>query len=662
MMQIERILNQRKRKAVSLNIPSHPFSLMCHEGAIIPSLKEIILDAFSRFDENFAVLSKDQRPIALPPQLASKLIQTIANNPNATEVDLNLVLFRILSSTKISDLDLRNTHLLSKVTCLNLFQLCSNQMITTLDISYARGCSSDELLMLCKSFEHLRYLNASNCIPFNDYCLASLLEKCPPLESLNISGCNRITDFGFKYIGNITTLKRVIANGLNSLSIDGLQYLRNLTELEIVSCRKLTDRCLLVVANNNKELTTVALSSQQITDKGLQTFLQQLQNLTYLNLSNCLNASVLTLSQLFHSRYHLLYLNLSNCFGICGEEIMQSYTQMYSSSLFSWLQDLQYLNIAGCSRCSSKFLACLLQNTPNLKTLIFDGINVDFNSLHSFAQASKLTKDITRRSVVRSCDKVNPLTISFKQCNISTQTFCDFFTVRGSDIISLNVSNCPSLNDYSLSILADYSSSLTHFYCSNNTLLPETVLSRFLLKTPKLRVLFLSGNCGVTERVLTAVKDTCRNISHLDISGCTSLTDGASQIIASMKTLQYLDISFTTLDSNSVQIIINNLPRLTTFSMQGISFSENELFSQEAQWMNALRLNFVKCSNGLLQNISDNCPLLSNLELRMCADVTDEGIQMLLSKCTKLLSIVLTGTSVSRQIVGYLASKGVSIL
>ena len=106
----------KRRKVISLNIQSHPFSLLCKEGAIIPSLTEIILDAFARFEENFTTLSTSQEPLNLPPILATNLLQVISNNPSATDIDLNIIMYRLLSanSTSIS-LDLSNSHLLTKI-------------------------------------------------------------------------------------------------------------------------------------------------------------------------------------------------------------------------------------------------------------------------------------------------------------------------------------------------------------------------------------------------------------------------------------------------------------------------------------------------------------------------------------------------------------------
>ncbi|KAL7711716.1 Leucine-rich repeat containing protein [Entamoeba marina] len=656
-------LRQRKRKAVSLNIPSHPFSLICSEGAIIPSLSEIILDAFGRFEKDFSVLSTDQTPIQLPPQLSSKLIQKIANNPNATDVDLNLVLYRLLASGAfVNTLDIHGTHLLTKVTCLNIFQLCSILQISSLDISYARGCGSDELAILCKSFPKLKHLNASSCIAFDDFCFASILQNSPPLETVNISGCNRITDYGLQCIGNIPTLRIFKGNNNNSFTIQGLQYIRNLTEIEILNCRSLTDDCLQLLASNNPNLTSVSLSSQRVSDKGIQRFIQQLKSINYLNFTNCVNAGIFTLSQLFHSKPHLTYLNLTNCFGISGGELVHSYNPLYSSTLFTWLNDLQYLNLTGCSRCTPKFLQCLLQNSPNLKTLILDGINLDEQSVQLFLQASTVAADITRRSVVRRGCKTNPLTLSLNQCHTTTQTLINFFSVRGADLISLNISGCSALTGTSLSVLSDCSQSLTHFYCTNQTTLNPTALSQFLLRTPRLRVLFLSGTSCVTSRVLQAARDSCLNITHLDISGCPSLTPDVSVVLSSMHSLQYLDVSFTPLQVTDIQMIINNLPRLSAFAMQGIDFTSPLLFNQEAQWLNALRLNFSKCNNQLLENISTYCPLLTTVELRMCSDVTDSGIQFLARNCTKLLNLVLTGTSVSQSILRFLSSRGVSIL
>ncbi|EDR24286.1 EIN3-binding F-box protein, putative [Entamoeba dispar SAW760] len=661
-MQSFQLTHQRRRKAVSLNIPSHPFSLFCREGTIIPSLTEIILDAFSRFDENFSSLSQSQEPLPLPPLLATKLLQVVSNNPNATDIDLNIIMYRLLASgVNTITLDIHNTHLLTRSTCLNIFQLSLSLHITTLDISFARGCSSDELGIMCKNFPYLKHLNASGCLPFDDFCLLAILQSSPPLETLNVSNCSRITDYGIQNILNVNTLRIFKANN-TLLTSKGLQYLHDLIELELLNCKNLTDECLSILSKRNSHLSSLSISSQRLTDKSIQSFLQKIPELTYLNLTNCVNAGILTLSQLFHSKFKLNNLNLSNCFGVSGEHLMRSYNQLYASSLFSWLADLIYLNISGCTRISTYFLTNILQNTPNLKTLILDGLIVDEPSIQSFLQSSCVAANVTRRSVVRKGGKFSPLTLSFKQCKMNEQTLINFFTVRGCDLISLNLNSCLALTTIALTVLGDNAHSLTHFYCTNNTTLTETALIQFIYRSPRLRVLFLSNTTAVTNRVILAVRDSCLNLSHFDISGCENITPDCGIILSGIHSLQYLDISFTPFTPNQIQFIINALPRITSFSMQGVTYSAPQLFSQEAQWMNVMRLNFSQCSDALLSNISDFCPLLTTVELRMCVNVTDSGIQMLLNKCTKLLNIVLTGTSVSQQVIRFLSSKGVSIL
>ncbi|GAB1223311.1 LOW QUALITY PROTEIN: hypothetical protein ENUP19_0141G0013 [Entamoeba nuttalli] len=243
-MQSFQLTHQRRRKAVSLNIPSHPFSLLSREGAIIPSLTEIILDAFSRFDENFSSLSQSQEPLPLPPFTCYK-ITSISNNPNATDIDLNIIMYRLLASgVNTITLDIHNTHLLTR------------------NISFARGCSSDELGIMCKNFPYLKHLNASGCLPFDDFCLLAILQSTPPLETLNVSNCPRITDYGIQNISNVNTLR--------------LQYLHDLIELELLNCKNLTDDCLSILSKRNSHLSSVSISSQRLTDKSIQSFLQKI--------------------------------------------------------------------------------------------------------------------------------------------------------------------------------------------------------------------------------------------------------------------------------------------------------------------------------------------------------------------------------------------------
>ncbi|BFU18618.1 leucine-rich repeat containing protein [Entamoeba histolytica HM-1:IMSS-B] len=653
-----------RRKMMSLNIPTRPFLLTENTGSIIPTLSEIILDSFGRFEQNFSS-QQEQTPIALPPVLASKLIYRISNNPNASESDLNIILFRILSSgTPLQVIDLHHTHLLTKFTCMNLSQLCNNVSITTLNISYATGISSESLKVLFRSFKQLKYLNTEACVGFDDNAFISLLTIHPPLEVIVISNCPKISDKSVIELKNINSLISFKANNIQ-LTISSISVLHGLKEIELMGNNCLDDQCLLKISQLNPDLTRICFGNSRLSDEALQRLLQQLNgNLISLNLSGCTRAGPMTLAQLFNSQFKLKYLNLANCFGINGDSILESYHPMFRSTLFRWLEEIEYLNISGCIRLSEEFITTTLIASPQLRSLILDDTAVTDQCLQEFIQSSITYNQTVRRSIHTPGMKVHPLTLSLKRCiRLTDNAYTNLFQTRGVDLISLNLSFCNSLSSLSLNVFSLYSNTLTSFYASNNDMISEYSWLKFIASCPQLRVLFLSNNRGITNEVINQIKISCPLISHLDISSCLSINQFVIPILCKMQSLEYIDISFDVMiNEDGIISLVNSLTRLSTFCMQGIAFKQSYLFTEEAQWLNSLKLNFIPmCGDDVMRNIASYCPLLTSVELRMCSGVTDNGIEMLLQKCTKISHLVLGGTSISQFKMMELVGRGLFI-
>ncbi|KAL7720864.1 Leucine-rich repeat containing protein [Entamoeba marina] len=597
-----------RRRVISLNIPSRPFLLTDSNTPIIPSLTEIILDSFGRFDRNFAQHTQ-QTPVPLPPHLATKLIHTISNNP-------------------------------------------------------LKGVTVESLCILVKSLKNLKNINTDSCIAFNDNVLVSLLSVHPPLEVISINNCPHVTDYSISMLENVHSLKCFKANN-TKLTVQGLSHLHNLYEFECIGCNTIDDACLMKLASRNPGLTHVSFGNARLSDGTISRFIQQLNgDLVHLNISNSTQVNSLTISQLFHSQLKLKYLNMSNCFQANGDHILDSYLPMFRPTLFRWLEGVEYLNISGCVQFSDAFISQLLINAPMIHTLVLDDTNVTDSSIQDFIRSSIAYGETIRRSFHTSGMRLSPLSVSLKRClRITELAYTELFQKRGCDITSINMCFSPTLSPLSLNVFSVYTTSLTSFYCSNNDLLSESTWLKFITQCPHIKILFISNNRGVSYEVIKRISECCPSISHLDISSCMSLVPQSSNMISQIHSLEYLDISFDTMfGENEVKEIINALPRLSNFSMQGICYNEVYMFTQQAQWLNSLKLNFIpSCNDDVLRNISSYCPLLTSLELRMCSGITDTGIELLLQKCNKLIYIVLGGTSVTPKKMQDLLGRGLFI-
>lgn len=63
------------------------------------------------------------------------------------------------------------------------------------------------------------------------------------LETLDLNGCNNLTDEGLEFIYNLTNLKELYLGYCSNLTDEGLEFISNLTNLKILNlccCKNLT--------------------------------------------------------------------------------------------------------------------------------------------------------------------------------------------------------------------------------------------------------------------------------------------------------------------------------------------------------------------------------------------------------------------------------------
>lgn len=104
-----------------------------------------------------------------------------------------------------------------------------------------------------------------------DEFLIKLAQQCQQLISIDITGCNGVTDNGLKAIATLSKLEKLIINYLNNITDNGLESICGLKEFE---CRKCVN----------------------ITDNSIVPFIGASPCLQLLDISGCLNITNLTLN------------------------------------------------------------------------------------------------------------------------------------------------------------------------------------------------------------------------------------------------------------------------------------------------------------------------------------------------------------------------------
>lgn len=135
----------------------------------------------------------------------------------------------------------------------------------------------------------------------SDNDLVALVELCPELISLDVTGCDRLTDIALFAIcrrlsDTLTSLKLRSACITDASGIE-LGALRNLTCLDLSECCDLTDCSFRTLASLCR-MQELSLSFDAVTDVALCKFLPQMQDLKSLILINCSSVTSAILSAL----------------------------------------------------------------------------------------------------------------------------------------------------------------------------------------------------------------------------------------------------------------------------------------------------------------------------------------------------------------------------
>lgn len=199
-------------------------------------------------------------------------------------------------------------------------ELLRNQKeIRILDVTESKGLSNFCLLEICRNMTHLKKLILTKCWMINDAGLKEV-SRLMHLEVLDVSCCDRITDFGL--------LEGLIPHGRNSFKMREL-YLGLLPYMSILAIYRLSQQY------DDLQVLDLSGSSNSITDEALQMICRYQLKLKYLNLDCCAKIT----------DYGITGLSDPNEFG--G---YRNYCQYNINSL----QELRYLNLGGCYQITDK--------------------------------------------------------------------------------------------------------------------------------------------------------------------------------------------------------------------------------------------------------------------------------------------------------------------
>lgn len=294
----------------------------------------------------------------------------------------------------------------------------------------------------------VRNLNLENLEDLTDKQLLSLVQACPHLQTLNVSG-TKISEKGLKFLTELRELKNLNLSECGHIRDEGIQLISQMNTLETLdlsSCPNITDKSLELIGEmkslksfnikHNQRFTEegfksiahlsnlkfLNLSDTQITDKGLK-WIAQLQKLQSLNLKDT-KITTEGLKEIVQL-HHIQMLNLGKNKKFTGNENL---------FLISKLQNLLVLDLSQCQDLNDEALKWISQLPKLQKLNLSHCTKITDNGLQFLAQLIKLDE------------------LDLAGCSEITDNGLESIS-QLSNLLELNLSGCIEITDKGLNTL-----------------------------------------------------------------------------------------------------------------------------------------------------------------------------------------------------------------
>ncbi|GMH44944.1 hypothetical protein BSKO_12901 [Bryopsis sp. KO-2023] len=290
-----------------------------------------------------------------------------------------------------------------------------------------QGSSSvnDSTLSVIGLIKGITSLQLSRCVRITSLGMKHIV-GLNDLESLSLSHCHRIDDTGMQHLGKVPSLTTLVLSGCNALTDAGLACLGNLNKLrtlDISSCEGIMGTGF--ESFENVPLNTLSLSGCiGVVDEGLQA-VGKLLGLTKLDMCQCINVTDKGVAEGLQNLAQLTGLDVSSCHKV-GD---------VSMGVLSRLPRLTTFRLGGCIATTDKGIADLM-NLSGLLTVHLDRCyNLTDMALHSLGKCTRLTSLRLAR-----CPQITDNGVAY------------LATLNRLSILSL--AECPSVTDAGLFALA----------------------------------------------------------------------------------------------------------------------------------------------------------------------------------------------------------------
>nr|XP_033798321.1 leucine-rich repeat-containing protein 29 isoform X2 [Geotrypetes seraphini] len=318
---------------------------------------------------------------------------------------------------------------------------------------------------------HLESLSLrGSCL--TDSSFIALIQNCPNLHSLDLSGCNSFFMSGTLLSKQDNVLKvREALNNLRELNLSGIRYLSDLIFNRLISCTPRLEKLLLARCHITFEFDPYRgsrnyNSSSVLSFRNILTFLKERVNcMKALDLSSTGVTTEAVRSLVQVEQLNLRELALQNCKDLSSEAV---------SILCKWQPNLTSLNLSGCSELSDSAVLAVSSHLQSLQHLYLAKVRrLTDIGLRGIADLKELQSlDMSECSLLNGSELVKGLSSSHLHPKLQSLSFASCCLLKDISVVSLagslgaylrilDLSSCMTLTDISIQAISTHLNRLT---------------------------------------------------------------------------------------------------------------------------------------------------------------------------------------------------------
>lgn len=209
------------------------------------SIESVIYNLHLYNKSNFESLEQ------LPLNVKDRLLKKITRTPFFLKgLDFNSV-FKYLVHQNTQCIDLTSVYVEDEI--LKTLQGAINLRSIDLTRIESHNVTRNGLINFFNFTKKLSVISICNCDVVDDYVLESISENCPYVTTLNLGGCNKITDNGLNSISRLKELKNLCISNTQITDNGIIEFVKtdispNLKELKLDYCTLVTEKGLYAIA------------------------------------------------------------------------------------------------------------------------------------------------------------------------------------------------------------------------------------------------------------------------------------------------------------------------------------------------------------------------------------------------------------------------------